>query len=185
MNSFSKESDVIALHCPLFPETQGIIYKDTIAKMKDGVIILNNSRGPLIVEQDLLASLIFGACAIALGSIPVFWIYLAFMLLCGLAMPFFNTPSTVLLQEKAVLDYLGRVFGVLGMISSSLMPLGMLVFGPISDFVKIEYLLIGTGALMIVQGMFLIGDKALIEAGKPLVTLESAAVSEPVTETEP
>lgn len=46
-------SDVIALHCPLFPETQGIINKDNIAKMKDGVIILNNSRGPLIVEEDL------------------------------------------------------------------------------------------------------------------------------------
>ena len=50
-------SDVIALHCPLFPETQGIINKDSIAKMKDGVIILNNSRGPLIVEQDLADAL--------------------------------------------------------------------------------------------------------------------------------
>lgn len=50
-------SDVVALHCPLFPETTGIINKDTIAKMKDGVIILNNSRGPLIVEQDLAAAL--------------------------------------------------------------------------------------------------------------------------------
>ncbi len=50
-------SDVIALHCPLFPETQGIINKDTITKMKDGVIILNNSRGPLIVEQDLADAL--------------------------------------------------------------------------------------------------------------------------------
>lgn len=47
------QSDVIALHCPLFPETQGIINKDSIAKMKDGVIILNDSRGPLIVEADL------------------------------------------------------------------------------------------------------------------------------------
>ena len=46
-------SDVIALHCPLFPATQGIINRDTISKMKDGVIILNNSRGPLIVEEDL------------------------------------------------------------------------------------------------------------------------------------
>jgi len=47
------QSDVIALHCPLFPETEGLINKQNIAKMKDGVIILNNSRGPLIVEQDL------------------------------------------------------------------------------------------------------------------------------------
>ncbi len=51
------EADVIALHCPLFPETEGIINKDNIAKMKDGVIIINNSRGPLIVEQDLADAL--------------------------------------------------------------------------------------------------------------------------------
>lgn len=49
---FSK-SDVISLHCPLFASTAGIINKDSIRKMKDGVIILNNSRGQLIVEQDL------------------------------------------------------------------------------------------------------------------------------------
>lgn len=46
-------SDVIALHCPLFPSTEGIINSNSIAKMKDGVIIINNSRGQLIVEQDL------------------------------------------------------------------------------------------------------------------------------------
>ena len=51
------ESDVISLHCPLFPATEGIINKNSIAKMKDGVIILNNSRGPLIVEQDLADAL--------------------------------------------------------------------------------------------------------------------------------
>jgi glycerate dehydrogenase len=51
------ESDVIALHCPLFPATQGIINKNTIARMKDGVIILNNSRGQLVLEQDLADAL--------------------------------------------------------------------------------------------------------------------------------
>ncbi|HIX99124.1 MULTISPECIES: D-2-hydroxyacid dehydrogenase [Lachnospiraceae] len=57
------ESDVIALHCPLFPDTEGIINKDTIAKMKDGVMIINNSRGPLIVEQDLRDALDSGKVA--------------------------------------------------------------------------------------------------------------------------
>lgn len=46
-------SDVISLHCPLFPETEGIVNKANIARMKDGVILLNNSRGLLVVEQDL------------------------------------------------------------------------------------------------------------------------------------
>jgi glycerate dehydrogenase len=51
------ESDVIALHCNLTSETRGIICKKTIAKMKDGVIVINNSRGPLIEEQDLADAL--------------------------------------------------------------------------------------------------------------------------------
>lgn len=47
------KSDVISLHCPLFSETEGMINKESISRMKDGVILLNTGRGPLIVEQDL------------------------------------------------------------------------------------------------------------------------------------
>ncbi len=57
LDTLLRESDVISLHCPLFPQTEGIIHAGNIAKMKDGVILLNNSRGPLIVEQDLADAL--------------------------------------------------------------------------------------------------------------------------------
>jgi glycerate dehydrogenase len=57
LDTLFAKSDVISLHCPLFPATQGLINKDSIFKMKDGVIIINNSRGPLIVEKDLADAL--------------------------------------------------------------------------------------------------------------------------------
>ena len=50
-------SDVISLHCPLFPDTQNLINENTISKMKDGVILINTSRGPLIQEAHLAQAL--------------------------------------------------------------------------------------------------------------------------------
>ncbi len=57
LNTVLSSADVISLHAPLFPETMGLINKASIETMKDGVIILNNSRGPLIVEEDLAEAL--------------------------------------------------------------------------------------------------------------------------------
>ncbi|MCC8105382.1 MAG: D-2-hydroxyacid dehydrogenase [Clostridiales bacterium] len=65
LDQLLEQSDFIFLHCPLFPSTQGIINKDTIAKMKDGVVIINNSRGPLVVEQDLADALNSGKVSAA------------------------------------------------------------------------------------------------------------------------
>lgn len=69
------KSDFIFLHCPLFPSTQGIINAENIAKMKDGVFLINNSRGPLVVEEDLLAALksgkIGGAALDVVSSEPI------------------------------------------------------------------------------------------------------------------
>jgi len=59
------KSDFISLHCPLFDSTKGIINRDNIAKMKDGVMIINTSRGPLVVEADLRDALESGKVAAA------------------------------------------------------------------------------------------------------------------------
>ena len=65
LDELLEQSDFIFLHCPLFPATQGIINAANIAKMKDGVILINNSRGPLVVEADLAAALNSGKVAYA------------------------------------------------------------------------------------------------------------------------
>ena len=75
LDTLLAKSDVISLHCPLFPETREIINRETIAKMKDGVIILNNSRGPLIAEQDLADALnsgkVYAAGLDVVGEEPI------------------------------------------------------------------------------------------------------------------
>lgn len=65
LDELYQKSDVISLHCPLFKETQGMINAESIAHMKDGVMLLNTSRGPLIVEADLAQALQTGKVAAA------------------------------------------------------------------------------------------------------------------------
>jgi DHA3 family macrolide efflux protein-like MFS transporter len=89
------------------------------------------------------------------------------MAVIGISMPLFNTPFTVLLQQKVEEGYLGRVFGVFTMISSSVMPLSMLVFGPLSDAIEIEWLLLVTSVLMTILGWAMLGNKKLVAAGAP------------------
>ena len=56
-------SDFVSLHCPLFPSTQGIINKDSLAKMKKSAFLINTSRGPLVDEQALADALNSGVIA--------------------------------------------------------------------------------------------------------------------------
>lgn len=138
----------------------------SLGMMLGGLIIASWGGFSNKIYTMTLSSFTIGICTVALGIVPNFWLYLLFMVITGISIPLFNTPSTVLLQEKVEPNFLGRVFGVLGMISSSMMPIGMLVFGPMADTVRIEGLLIGTGLLLFIQGFFLICNKELVDAGK-------------------
>ena len=113
------------------------------------------------------SGIVFGVCSVALGVVGIFWIYLFVMFIGGVSMPLFNTPATVLLQEKVEENYLGRVFGVMGMISTSVMPLSMLVFGPLADYVQIEWMLLFSGVIMVIMSIVLRYHKVLEQAGAP------------------
>ena len=87
-------------------------------------------------------------------------------------MPMFNTPSTVLLQETVEPDYMGRVFGVLAMISSSMMPMGMLVWAiirclPDRRHAGFHWHSIAGAELLMAK------NKALIQAGHPKEVAEN------------
>ncbi len=55
-----EQADVLSLHCPLTPENTGMVNRETIGRMKDGVILINTARGPLIEEEALREALVSG-----------------------------------------------------------------------------------------------------------------------------
>lgn len=71
LDTLLAQADVVSLHCPLFPQTQELINAENIAKMKDGVILINNSRGGVLDEQavaDALRSGKIGAAGVDVVS---------------------------------------------------------------------------------------------------------------------
>ena len=63
LDELLRESDVVSLHSPLLPETQGMIHAGTLALMKPSAFLINTSRGPLVVDQDLAEALNAGRLA--------------------------------------------------------------------------------------------------------------------------
>jgi len=129
----------------------------------------------------LVASVVFGALTLALGLSTNMWVFFGFMLLVGVAVPFFSTPSTTLLQERVEPEYQGRVFGFVGVVMATAMPIGMVAFGPLADVVPVEWVLIGAGVATFV----VVAIAALIPAGRRAVTVGAQPVAGTGPELEP
>ncbi|MBN9105087.1 MAG: MFS transporter [Propionibacteriaceae bacterium] len=99
------------------------------------------SRMTLIIG----ASIAFGALSIGMGLSTNLWVFYAFMFLVGIAVPAFSTPSMTVLQETVEPERQGRVFGFFGIVSAVAMPVGMAVFGPLSNVYSVEFVLIVSG----------------------------------------
>lgn len=105
--------------------------------------------------------LVCGVFAVMLGLPFPFAVYLIWMGLTGITMPVFNTPFITLFQENVDPDKQGRVFSLITVITGSIMPLAMVLYGPLADYVKIESILIVTGVLFVAGTVFLLRDKVI------------------------
>ena len=114
----------------------------------------------------VLAWLLFGTTTVLFGVMPNFWLYVGVMVFCGCTLPLYSTPSMTIMQTKVPANVMGRVFSVVAMINGLAMPLGIALFGPLGDVIKIEILLIATGTLLIAGGLILYRSREIIQIGE-------------------
>ena len=107
----------------------------------------------------------FGVTCIAMGLTKEFWIYLIIIFIAGIAMPFNNSPLMVMLQEKVDPDKQGRVFSLLQIVMILVMQLGIGFFGPLSDVVPIERLMIGSGIGLLIITLSVFSWKSFYREG--------------------
>lgn len=112
-----------------------------------------------------VATIVIGILNISFGLWTNFTAYLVCMVIFGIIWPYYSTPGVTLIQERVTPNYLGRVLSVYTMLGSLAMPFGMLFFGPLADIININYLFIGTGAVMVFLGIMYFVSKTLREAG--------------------
>lgn len=111
----------------------------------------------------LAANGIFSA---VLGVSPNFVFYLVVMLIYGITVPMVQTATTTLIQENAEVSMQGRVFGLLGSMYSGFLPIGMALFGPMADAIPLQWIMIASGAVLILIAIGCRWDKHFTDMKK-------------------
>lgn len=98
---------------------------------------------------------VFGVMAIGMGITQNFLLYLIFMICYGVALTTIQTTITTLLQENTNVSMQGRVFGFMGAMYAVCYPFGMAVFGPLADIIPLQWIMIGSGIILLLMPVFL------------------------------
>lgn len=106
------------------------------------------------LHTTLLAGAVYGLLMIGLGNVPFFLLYLLCNAAIGITSPCYNAPVTVTIQEKTEPRMQGRVFSFLQIASSCALPMGMLIFGPLSDIIPIGSILTAAGIAVLAVTFF-------------------------------
>ncbi|EYU15327.1 MFS transporter [Photorhabdus aegyptia] len=99
-----------------------------------------------------IACAFFGIFMVALGNAYWFPLYLVLNVFLGVVTPCFNAPITAVFQERIEPEMMGRVFSLVQIALSCSLPLGMVLFGPIADYISIQSLLMISGGLILLTG---------------------------------
>ncbi|NLT12825.1 MAG: MFS transporter [Clostridiales bacterium] len=137
------------------------------AGMAAGGVLIGTWGGfPNRVKTLLVGLAAFGALGIGMGAIRSFPVYLALMVIYGVALTMVQTAVTTLIQEKSEASMQGRVFGFLSAMYSGCLPIGMAVFGPLADVMPMRMLMIVTGGAMLILAGVLRLDKGVYGKGQ-------------------
>jgi MFS transporter, DHA3 family, macrolide efflux protein len=115
-----------------------------------------------------LASILWALLFAGLGLSRSFPLYLVIMFLAGIPMPLFSVPTTTLLQQIARPDMQGRVFGVYQLITTTVLPVGMLVFGPVADVITVEALLVLSSTIILIPALWIFFNRQFSLAAQSL-----------------
>lgn len=102
------------------------------------------------LNTTMLAGAFYGAMMIGLGTAPIFILYLLCNTLIGITAPCYNAPITVTIQENVIPEMHGRIFSFMQIATSCALPLGMVLFGPLADVIRVQSLLIGSGTVVVI-----------------------------------
>ncbi|MPN56558.1 hypothetical protein SDC9_204248 [bioreactor metagenome] len=105
-----------------------------------------------------------GLLTIGMGAIRRFVVYLALILLMGIAITMAQTAVTTLIQERAEPAMQGRMFGLIGTMYSGFLLIGMSVFGPLADVISLPLLMMLTGGMLAVVALFYRFGKGFYQA---------------------
>ncbi len=126
----------------------------TIGSLVGGVFV--SLKGEF-KDKVLTVAVSLVAFGILFGLMGIAWNFFVFLLLMGISgffIPAITTAQTVHIQEITEPDVLGRVFSIVQIITASAMPVAILVFGPLADVVSVELLLVVSGILLALVGVW-------------------------------
>ncbi len=112
------------------------------------------------VKTVAMASLILGIANAVLGIVNNFYLFVAFTGVIGIAFPCFNVPAMTMLQENIDPDKMGRVISFFMILSTTIIPLATIIYGPLAQHFGVAPLYIASGVGMLVQAIWVVKSKS-------------------------